>query len=149
MKNLFINFKDTVFQKMITGDIYFISPERRKTKLGDIARIAKNLNPVKFPGDTVTVYDNSFGDVAYFENEFYSNTHEFVVMSNDVDSYFLYSYLKAIDLESKMTGHAFKFLKKETLEDVEIVLPSLEEQQKIGKYMKIMDKIVRLRSNGG
>lgn len=145
MKNLFKHFQNTVFQKMISGDIYFISPERHKYRLGDIAKIVKNMNSVKFNGDTVSVYDNSFGDITYYENEFYSNSHEFIILSKKkIDAYYLYSFLQMVDLESKMTGYSFKFLKKETLEDLEIILPSLEEQKKIGKYMKLMDKKIKL-----
>lgn len=144
MVDILTNFRDAVFKKLVSGDMYFISSDRTTCKLGEVARVGKNFHPVKYNGDTVTVYDNSFGDVTYYEDSFESNSHEFVVVSSEFDSYYLYCLLASIDFESQMTGSSFKMLYKETLESVEVVMPSLEEQKMIGDYMKVLDKKIQL-----
>lgn len=140
MERLSNNLRNTIFKKLESGELYFGSPIRVSKELKEMANVSKNFNPVKYNGDVVTVYDNTFGGVAYREDNFVSNPHEFVVVSKTMDSYYLYCCLDAHCFDHLMLGHSCKYIKKEDLESIQVKIPPLEEQIKIGQFMKLFDK---------
>jgi len=70
------------------------------------------------------------------------------VDSDDVDSKFLTYYLNSQvvkrALNSSITGTAINMIKTKELEDLEIKLPSLEEQKKIVEFLDLTNKEIDL-----
>lgn len=70
------------------------------------------------------------------------------VDSDSVDSKFLTYYLNSTiakrALKSSITGTAINMIKTKELEDLEIKLPSLEEQQKIVEFLDLTNKEIGL-----
>jgi len=70
------------------------------------------------------------------------------VDSDSVDSKFLTYYLNSTTakraLKSSITGTAINMIKTKELEDLEIKLPSLEEQKKIVKFLDLTNKEIDL-----
>jgi len=70
------------------------------------------------------------------------------VDSNNVDSKFLTYYLNSTTakraLNSSITGTAINMIKTKDLEDLQIKLPSLEEQKKIVEFLDLTNKEIDL-----
>jgi len=70
------------------------------------------------------------------------------VDSDSVDSRFLTYYLNSTtvkrELNSSITGTAINMIKTKELEDLQIKLPSLEEQKKIVKFLDLTNKEIDL-----
>ena len=74
------------------------------------------------------------------------NNHAHVLQAklDLADNYFLSYAIKNANIESLLVGGGRAKLNAETLMNIEVALPSLEEQQVIGEYIKCLDDCITL-----
>src|SRR5690625_4198951 len=73
--------------------------------------------------------------------KFWVNNHAHIIKNNDKsDFYFLYYYIYDLDVSEYLTGSVQPKLNKKNLENIIINAPSLRAQQKIGRYLRMLDK---------
>ena len=63
------------------------------------------------------------------------------VLNNNVDRYFVFSYLQILKTKfiKLSTGSTFKEISKASIESINLKLPKFEEQEKIGQFFKNLD----------
>ena len=89
------------------------------------------------------------GNVNYAEGDFYATEHAVVARpKEEINMRFLYHLLTAAHLEQYRTSGAQPGLSVRRLGRVEIPLPSLEEQQRIGDILDKFDALVNDISQG-
>nr|WP_068130321.1 restriction endonuclease subunit S [Nosocomiicoccus ampullae] len=75
--------------------------------------------------------------------KFWVNNHAHIIKNNDKSDFnFLYYYLFDLDVSEYLTGSVQPKLNKRNFENITINAPSLKKQQKIGYFLRILDKKV-------
>ena len=129
----------------IGNEIYVSNSLKKISKLGLEKSSAKLL-----PANKTILFTSraSIGDMAILLKSSTTNQgfQSFVVDEEKVDIYFLYSLgfkIKHFALKNA-TGSTFLEISKKQLEKMEISIPTLPEQQKIGNLFKQLDRLITL-----
>ncbi|MFZ7136521.1 restriction endonuclease subunit S [Avibacterium avium] len=129
----------------IGNEIYVSNSLKKISKLGLEKSSAKLL-----PAHKTILFTSraSIGDMAILLKSSTTNQgfQSFVVDEEKVDIYFLYSLgfkIKHFALKNA-TGSTFLEISKKQLEKMEISIPTLPEQQKIGNLFKQLDRLITL-----
>ncbi|MFU2121140.1 restriction endonuclease subunit S [Gallibacterium anatis] len=129
----------------IGNEIYVSNSLKKISKLGLEKSSAKLL-----PAHKTILFTSraSIGDMAILLKSSTTNQgfQSFVIDEEQVDIYFLYSLgfkIKHFALKNA-TGSTFLEISKKQLEKMEISIPTLPEQQKIGNLFKQLDRLITL-----
>ena len=104
-------------------------------------------------GSILITKDGTLGKVAYISGlnkpaTLNAGVFNVVIKANDVDEKYLYHYLAGpflMDYVSKRaTGGTIKHLNQNILVDFPVVLPSYDEQKKIGETLQDLDNLITL-----
>ncbi|WP_317753304.1 restriction endonuclease subunit S, partial [Enterococcus faecalis] len=83
--------------------------------------------------------------VAYLtQGKFWLNNHAHIMKMIDGSNYFLVQVLEKIDYTKYNTGTAQPKLNSKIIKNIELKLPHIEEQQKIGTFFKLLDDTTAL-----
>ncbi|MCW9732776.1 restriction endonuclease subunit S [Avibacterium sp. 20-15] len=128
------------------GEEIYVSGSRKKiSQLGLEKSSAKLL-----PKNKTILFTSraSIGEMAILLKSATTNQgfQSFVIDEKKLDIYFLYSLgfkIKAFALKNA-TGSTFLEISKKQLEKIEIYLPTLPEQEKIGTFFRQLDTLITL-----
>lgn len=103
-------------------------------------------------GDFVLVAEDGANDlknypVQYVQGKIWVNNHAHVLQSKPgmANNPFLAYAINRADIESFLVGGGRAKLNAETLMDIKIVMPDVEEQQKIGLYLNSVETLITLQ----
>ena len=169
-KELLKTYKKGVIQKLFSQEIRFKDengrdfPEWEKKRIGQLLKIGsgrdyKRLNPGRIPvygtGGIMTYVDDSLYDgesvgigrkgtidkPVFLRGKFWTvdtlfYTHSF----NQVLPNFVYSLFQQINWKKHNEASGVPSLSKNTIEKIKIMVPCIQEQQKIADYLSAIDK---------
>ena len=102
-------------------------------------------------GEFVLVAEDGANDLKNYpvkcvNGRIWVNNHAHVLQGKAkiADNQFLAYSINQADIESLLVGGSRAKLNAETLMDIELILPSLPEQQEIGTYLKHLDNLITL-----
>ena len=102
-------------------------------------------------GEFVLVAEDGANDLKNYpvkcvNGRIWVNNHAHVLQGKAkiTDNQFLAYSINQADIESLLVGGSRAKLNAETLMDIELILPSLPEQQEIGTYLKHLDNLITL-----
>ncbi|MDN7247103.1 restriction endonuclease subunit S [Planococcus shenhongbingii] len=126
----------------IGNEIYANNSVRKITKIGYEKSSAKML-----PADKTILFTSraGIGSMAILKKQASTNQgFQSIVLKSGVDTYFIYSmgYLIKSYAISKSSGSTFLEISGKTLGEMPIVVPSFEEQLKIGEFFKKLDESI-------
>ncbi|GEN91906.1 restriction endonuclease subunit S [Tetragenococcus koreensis] len=128
----------------IGKDIYVYESQRKITELGLRKSSAKIL-----PSDRTILFTSraGIGDMAILKNSGTTNQgFRSMIVNDDTDTYFLYSYgnkIKKYALKHA-SGSTFLEISGKELSKIELKVPSLTEQRKIGFLFEQIDNVITL-----
>ena len=131
--------------KIINKDMRYISEDKHKILISGHLK----------EGDILVTTRGEIGEVAYVNKEFENaniNAQICLLRTNNEDIYNKY-LLYQLSLNKKQflkfqTGSALKQLPKKSLKQIKIhIPPTIEEQQKIGKFLSSIDEKIELNEN--
>jgi len=74
------------------------------------------------------------------------DTMYYATVKNDVDTYYLYSYLSILDLQHLDSGSTLPSMTKSAYQDIEVYLPSLDIQKKTTAVLSALDAKIELNN---
>ena len=77
--------------------------------------------------------------------KYWVNNHAHVLEPKESDIYFLCELLESLKYEQYNTGTAQPKLNQEVCKNIEIIVPSIIEQEKIGKFLVLLNKKIELQ----
>jgi type I restriction enzyme S subunit len=87
-------------------------------------------------------------NIMFTEGEIWTvDTMYYAIVNSNANPYYLYSYLSLLNLEHLDSGTALPSMTKSSYEDIQVLLPSLEEQNKAGEFLMLIDRKMRLVDN--
>ena len=89
----------------------------------------------------------TIGEAAILEREGATNQgFQSIVTKEGTDVYFLYSYKNHLKKQAliKASGSTFLEISKKAIEELQVQLPSFEEQTKIGSFFRFIDQAITL-----
>ena len=124
--------------------IYVNSSQRKITKLGLEKSSAKIL-----PRGTVLFTSRAgIGNTAILEKEACTNQgfQSIIPHKSELNSYFIFSKTYELKKYGETTGAGSTFVEVsgKQMANMDILIPKIEEQQKIGKYFSIIDNLITL-----
>ena len=126
----------------IGNKVYANNSIRKITKMGYEKSSAKML-----PADKTILFTSraGIGSMAILKKQASTNQgFQSIVLKSGIDTYFIYSmgYLIKSYAISKSSGSTFLEISGKTLGEMPIVIPSFEEQLKIGEFFKKLDESI-------
>ena len=103
--------------------------------------------------NTITISEggNSCGFVSFNTEKFYCGGHCYYLDLNDsnINLNYLFNYLKSIETKimKLRVGSGLPNIQKKDIENINLNLPNLNEQEKIGKLLSIIHKQFNLKNN--
>jgi type I restriction enzyme S subunit len=127
----------------IGKQVYANKSEKTLTELG-----LQKSSATILPANRTILFTSraGIGDMAILTTEAATNQgFQSLVLKNKVDTYFIYSMGYKIKNYALInaSGSTFLEVSGKTLEKMVVILPSFEEQQKIGKFFKNLDDQIR------
>lgn len=122
------------------GDkVFYNSSLQKITELGLSKSSAKLL-----PKDNTILFTSraTIGNLGLITEDASTNQgFQNFILKNNIDKYFMYSYLQLLKNEfiKLSTGSTFKEISKKSIESIDIKIPVFEEQAKIGNFFKNLD----------
>ena len=130
----------------IGDQIYVNSSKKKITELG-----LKNSSAKILPGNRTILFTSraGIGDMAIMTNDGTTNQgfQSWVINSNKVDIYFLYSLGKKLKKQAfrKASGSTFLEISNSEVKKLSLFTPSFEEQTNIGNFLKTIDNQITLQ----
>ena len=93
-----------------------------------IGRVGANCGSVHFSYKPIWISDNTIG----------------VVPRENVDSYYLYYYLKSLRLNERASGSAQPLINQSIINSIDLNLIDFDEQRKVGFFLKCIDEKIDL-----
>ena len=75
------------------------------------------------------------------------DTMYYAIVNSNANPYYLYSYLSLLNLEHLDSGTALPSMTKSAYEDIQVLLPSIDDQNKLGDFLKLINRKIRLVNN--
>ena len=138
-----------------------LSSNQRKNKKGNFPYygaqgVIDNIDEYIFDGKYILIAEDGanletrkqpIARMTKQNEKFWVNNHAHIITSNEksVDEY-LYYYINSIDIKTHVTGSAQPKLTKENLLNIELNLPSLEEQKRIADILTALDDKIELNN---
>ena len=138
-----------------------LSSNQRKNKKGNFPYygaqgVIDNIDEYIFDGKYILIAEDGanletrkqpIARMTKQNEKFWVNNHAHIITSNEksVDEY-LYYYINSIDIKTHVTGSAQPKLTKENLLNIELNLPSLEEQKRIADILTDLDDKIELNN---
>ncbi|MTH08414.1 hypothetical protein GMA43_14025 [Turicibacter sanguinis] len=117
--------KQLLDYNLLKGDVLFVRSSVSLEGVGEAALIPENLDNTTYSGFIIR-----FRDIKDMDNDF----KRFVFTTKNVRN----------QLTTKATNSANKNINQQVLSNLEISIPLLEEQQKIGEYFSNLDNLITL-----
>ena len=96
--------------------------------------------------DGTVVDDKGFPILQYIDGKFWVNNHAHVLQAlpKIADNQFLAYSINQANIESLLVGGGRAKLNAETLMEIELTIPSIEEQRTVGVYLQHFDNLITL-----
>lgn len=95
--------------------------------------------------DGANILDRNYPVCFKITGKAWVNNHAHVLKPNtDISEEFLYNFLEKLDYSQFNTGMAMPKLNREVCEKIPVILPTHEEQQKIGSALELFNNLITL-----
>lgn len=136
------------FTPVEIGDKAFVSSSQRKITKKGLQKSSSKILPI---GTVLFTSRAGIGKTAILSEEGTTNQgfQSIVPKENKLNTYFIYSmtFILKRYAEKVGAGSTFSEVSRKQMEQISLLLPNFEEQQKIGEFFKKLDEEIKKQSN--